>query len=286
MKVDSTGAEIPPAATGRAGGRVVLLRAKAAKLIYVPNPKAGSSSIYKLLMTLSGVDMDTPARKALRSRRLSEEIRRAGVEHLAINASELDQFRADHGDHFWFSFARNPYDRAVSNYQNKLNRYAVRFERSAYAKAKLRQIALGPKAWGSHLFGVKFLKEYIPFADFIRGLDAHGIGFDPHFRRQAQILRLGHIRYDFIGKVENFASDIRIVLAAAAGAHALRSDALPRENASRYEDGTTDFYTLELRRIVRRLYRRDFDAFGYPAGPGGPPRASREREMASDPGPA
>ena len=42
--------------------------------------------------------------------------------------------------------------------------------------------------------------------------------------------------------------------------------ALPRENASRQDRRPAEFFTPELRDIVHRLYRPDFEVFVYPVG--------------------
>jgi len=245
---------------------VIVLKSEATRLIYVPNPKAASSSIYKVMLTLAGVDLSIPARKAFRSDRLSAGIRQAGVENVIVDAAKIGHYRKAHPDYFWFSFVRNPYDRVVSNYNNKLNRYAAEFVRNAYLVAKLKQIARGPRAWQSHLVCVDYLKRMISFDAYVRGLDEHGIDFDQHFRQQSRILRLANVGYDFIGKVEDFAKDIRTVAEAAKGGGGLDDGALPRENASRQDKRPDEFFTPELRDIVHRLYRPDFEVFGYPVG--------------------
>ncbi|HMN86262.1 MAG TPA: sulfotransferase family protein [Bauldia sp.] len=240
-----------------------ILKSDATRLIYVPNPKAASTSIYKVMVTLSGVDLAVPVRRALRTSRFADDIRAAGVETILVDTRKIVEFRKAHREYVWFTFVRDPYDRVVSNYHNKLNRFAAEFQRGAYLSAKLRQLAMGPKAWQSHLVCVDYLKGVISFEDYVRGLGEHGVEFDAHFRPQTEVLRVPRLRYDFVGRVERFGDDIRSVAERAGRAGVLDEAALPRENASRREK--SDPYSPELRAIVHRLYRSDFEEFGYEA---------------------
>jgi hypothetical protein len=69
-------------------------------------------------------------------------------------------------------------------------------------------------------------------------------------------------RFDFIGRVENINEDLSRVFA-----HLgikLGEPTLAKPPATNARDLVAKEYTPECRETVRRLYRRDFEFFGYP----------------------
>jgi site-specific DNA-cytosine methylase len=232
-------------------------------MVYVSNPKAASTTIHRIFLALSGIEPGMPTRKAYRNPAIRERINRSGLRQEEIDPKS--QASGPYSDYFWFTFVRDPYSRAVSNYNNKLNRYALNFDRRAYFAAKVAQFFGGPSAWRSHLYGVRYLQKRISFKAYVRGLHRYGVGFDPHFRVQRRILQTGIVRYDYIGRVERFEKDIRKVLKANGIAdEALIASAMKtRENTSSAERPVEELLTGRLRQRIHDLYVDDFRAFGY-----------------------
>ena len=140
--------------------------------------------------------------------------------------------------HFKFSFVRNPWDRLVSCWQNKIidNRKA-------------------------HIFGStqESLDSFTGFVDHVAGQDLSSCNI--HIRLQCVQMDLNHL--DFLGRFERFADDFRLVC----GKLGLPGELERRLNASSRRPDYRTYYTPELAARVGALYRRDIDLFGYAFDP-------------------
>lgn len=160
--------------------------------------------------------------------------------------------RLDEGeyrDYFKFAFVRNPWDRLVSLYFQKLS------GRKNYAGPDLNP----PGVEG------RFYTD-MPFAEYIEAVcrtpDEEA---NPHFRSQHLVIcRRGKNRTpmaDFVGHFENLPQDFARV-AARIGApdlqlpHRLRSKARKKQHYS-------EFYDARLRDLVAERFHEDIEIFGY-----------------------
>lgn len=197
------------------------------RLIFYPMPKAGSSTVKAMLRQLDGL-------------RKGEKLPRYAP----------DELRTPRYDgYFRFTFVRNPWDRLVSCYCEKvLNRRPERF-------------------W-------KFIEEYphtrfekMSFGDFVRF-----ICYVPrdlcnrHFRPQVDMLceEIG-----FIGRFERYAEDFtRLVEQGGIDGKFLKL-CDTKLNQSFHERGRrhyTDYYDDKLRRLVAEKYKDDIERFDYRFG--------------------
>jgi len=131
---------------------------------------------------------------------------------------------------FKFSFVRNPWDRTVS----------------AYFYLSQEHPELLPR-------------EYFSFKEFIKtDFKKRGTMINDHFQHQYQkTYNDGHQIVDFIGRFENVEEDWKYV--------ASKIDAesvLPHIGASAHDDYRI-YYDDESIEIVRNIYKKDIDLFGY-----------------------
>ncbi len=150
------------------------------------------------------------------------------------------------GNIFKFLFVRNPYRRTLSAYLEKIRIDPEK--RKKYLK----------KAPG-------LLKKYgtsPSFYDFCRYLDEGGLYRDRHWAPQTSLLVIPPKEFDFTGRVENIEEDFNTV--------ASRVEALKgRKITARLgvptgaSDKLLKYYTHNASDIIYRLYREDFETFGY-----------------------
>jgi hypothetical protein len=133
--------------------------------------------------------------------------------------------------HYKFAFVRNPWDRLVSCWHNKVVDTGRYTERTS--------------------------TDLSTFAGFVTWVATHDLATcgDEHLRLQTELVDLPAL--DFLGRFESFADDMATV-----GARLGLPVELRHENRSSAGD-YREAYTPELRDVVGRLYAADVDAFGY-----------------------
>lgn len=181
-------------------------------------PKAANSTVTRLLVNAIGVDAIGPAAKHV-FKRPSE-----------LSKVEVDRFAAC----FKFTVVRNPYERVLSAYLDKIAR------------------RVDTRRWG----------EISDFYAFCRFLDGGALHADPHWAPQIDLLLLPTSLFDLVVQVEHLSRDLPPVF---------EMLGLPAPSATeRYGPPPTQagallaqHYDDTSRSVVARLYERDFAAFGY-----------------------
>ena len=148
---------------------------------------------------------------------------------------------------FKFCFVRNPYSRLLSAYLEKI------CGNKSQKKAILE--ALGKSG--------EDLTQSVSFSEFVQLIcNQSDEEMDPHWRPQYQQPFQKGITYDFVGKLESFPEDLHDALSkinrdfAKYLGHEKRHATGAKEHLKKY-------YTAELIEMVKRLYRDDFEFFGY-----------------------
>lgn len=148
---------------------------------------------------------------------------------LSVNGYTVTYRNNDYEGYFKFSFVRNPWDRIVSCYFNKV---------------------LGQSY---NAFQECFGKDFEYFIDFINRQNVDKA--DPHIRSQSSLLPLNDL--DFIGRFENFEEDLKYVFGV------INIDPLIcHKNFSQHEH-YSHYYTERTRDIIADKYKEDIENFGY-----------------------
>ena len=130
--------------------------------------------------------------------------------------------------YFKFTIARNPWDRLLSFYKNKLN--------------------------------TSIIKGSPSFNKFVHRLHKYNLKTcNLHYRLQTQMFPLNKI--DYIVRFENLQEDFNIVCDKIGIPH----KKLPHKNKTKHEH-YTEYYDEETREIVAELYAKDIEYFGYEFG--------------------
>jgi hypothetical protein len=153
-------------------------------------------------------------------------------------------------DYFKFAFVRNPWDRLVSCYSEK-----VADSERAFKPSERRDIRLG---------------RGTPFAEFVETVcTIPDNEANIHFRSQHKtVCGPGEdrpIMADFVGRFENLAADFDVVAERIGGAH---KPQLPHRHRSRSRESRSyvEFYDDGLRNLVRERFWEDIEIFGYSYG--------------------
>ena len=153
---------------------------------------------------------------------------------------------------FAFAFVRDPWDRLVSCYRDKIRGEVV----DGFTYFTMRPgVANCLERFDAFVGGMSF-------DDFVRAVASiDDEEADTHFRSQHTFVTNedGHLAVDFIGRYERLADDFRLV----GERLGLPPIELPRLQAAGQPMKYSGFYTAETRRIAAERYGRDIDLFGY-----------------------
>lgn len=160
--------------------------------------------------------------------RSTYEIFRQNNAVYAVDGYQVPFNPKDYTQHFKFAFVRNPWDRVVSCYVNKIG---------------------NPK---HPCHG----KDFDYFVDWINGKDLTSC--DAHIRLQTRLFPAKHV--NFIGRLESFDDDIRYV----AKVLGYTINEVPRINSTQQaREHYSKFYTERTKQIIAKKYKDDIEAFGY-----------------------
>lgn len=230
-----------------------------ASFVYFVVPKVACSSIKTALLSL--FDLDAARSEPVRDDDAPDlDVHRlfAGSGY-QINRNQLARrmARREFREHFKFAFVRNPWDRLVSCYTNKV----MDAKETQATEPPFRHV---PSEKGSRLY------RGMPFAEFVETIyEIPDEESNMHFVSQHQVVcgpgEDRHIMADFVGRFENLAADFAVVAERIGGGKRLE---LPHKlrSASRRSRPYTEFYDDRLRALVYERYRDDVEIFDYSFG--------------------
>ena len=174
--------------------------------------------------------------------RVAKVATRTILNHLRENAGPLDM---DHAmfvhypvnlcrEYFKFAFVRNPWDRLVSCWQNKVvDENFFRFKETTRQR----------------------LMKFDNFVEYVGALDIENC--DHHLRLQSRLIDLNHL--DFLGRFEKFEKDYSYVC------QVLDIPDLngQQRNKSARSNDLNEYYSAGLRDAVFKIYERDIRLFNY-----------------------
>ena len=136
-------------------------------------------------------------------------------------------------EYFSFAFVRNPWERLVSCYKNKIEHQQA-----------------------PHM--IEKLHGSTNFEDFVKFVTQQDLTqCDPHFRLQSELIDLNTV--NFIGRHERFANDLLEIFSILNIQH----EKLFEKNTSGAGEELNEFYTPNLIDKVAKAYKKDIQCFGY-----------------------
>ena len=122
------------------------------------------------------------------TRTIFDVIKRAGIVLDAENTFHCHYPPNEYDNFFKFAFVRNPWDRLVSCWLDKVVDYNFyEFEKEEYQK----------------------MKDFATFVDWVATQNVHKMG-DPHLSAQSALIDLNFV--DFVGHFQNFSADFQKVM--------------------------------------------------------------------------
>ncbi len=212
------------------------------KFLYFWVRKVGCTSIKTALLPL--FDLGTPGHE----NDVHELFARSN--HQIEKPQLVAKLGGGYRNYFKFAFVRNPWDRLVSCYCNKLGKN-------------------GP---GLKIPGRPGMELYpgTPFDEFVEVVCATpDTEANAHFRSQYKTIcapgKDKPILADFVGRFENLAEHFEVVTERIGAAQKLQ---LPHKKHSRSREGRsyTDFYDERLKNLVYERYQEDIEIFNYSFG--------------------
>lgn len=202
--------------------------------VYFRIPKAANSTIVSSLAAAnSGVRRDYSFQEM-------QQLKTTGVLHLhELSARQVLSLAEEF---YKFTFVRNPIDRAVSCYRDKIQKAP----KTAHAGLVRKRLGLSSNS-------------EISFSVFLEYLESGGLTENAHWAPQSSLLSMPIQPLDYIGRVETLESDFSLISDRIFGiAHQL-TNWMPHATKC---SGATSLGERELDRL-RKLYRCDFENLGY-----------------------
>lgn len=195
------------------------------RIFYNRIPKSASTSVVLTLCNVRfGLEHKLGALKAKKSFPRPSQLDKAQL-------SALEGY-------FKCTFVRNPYGRVLSAYLNKVvYGHIVPFSLAGQSE--------------------------VPFGEFCRYLEDGGLYDDPHWAPQTSLLLLPLFKFDFIGQVETFQDDIQHVLIRIGIEDPTRVVVRHSNRPTEANARLHEYYDQDTRELIAKLYRDDFEAFGY-----------------------
>ncbi|MBW2998482.1 sulfotransferase family protein [Candidatus Woesearchaeota archaeon] len=154
---------------------------------------------------------------------------------------------AKYNNYFKFTFVRNPWDRIVSCYKNKIR------EKSLNNQHFVNGVFSRFITYGT------FTPE-MSFEDFVKAIcEISDEDANVHFQSQYKFItdKKGKIIVDFIGQFENIDKDFNKIC------KKLKINVkLPHLMKSEKKD-YKEYYTKETKEMIRKRYKKDIEMFGY-----------------------
>ena len=224
------------------------------RFVYFVTPKVACSSIKEALLPLFSIDADAYSHVGKDGNTRIRPHRAFDESHSQLNKKEYLARESEFSDYLRFGFVRNPWDRLISCYRQKL------LQRKRPDRQDNRPLQGSRDNPDAFYLGMSF-EEFVVLVHAMPDSES-----DPHFKSQASIFYTNdpdeRCLASFIGRFESLADDFATVMEQLGLAdrvvlgHRLRSR---RPGKKPY----SEFYDERLRTLVAERFADDIRLFGY-----------------------
>jgi len=219
------------------------------KAIYYPVAKVANSSLKALSAEIISGDVPESLKKRNGWKPYSIFRHYDGKRFLRKSNLLMPASRAVRLQGYWsYGFVRNPWDRLVSCYKDKINNDK---SDSAYVNG----VYQGFVRYGDLFHRDMSFPEFAAAVCSISDKDSNH-----HFKSQYEFFYVGNkMKVDFVGKFENLSSDFEFVKGVCGYPEGLSLPHHMKTDGGSYKD----YYSEELVELVRKRYYMDVNLFGY-----------------------
>ncbi len=222
------------------------------KYLYVSVPKVACTRVKQILQEFEGY----PVPEDLAELHNRPDRGKQWVPSLSDLSVDEYKEALDSAEWFRFSFVRNPYTRLFSAYKNKIRFLGDPDPVFGYVRDEIYRTYGYPSRSDKPA-------RVVAFRDFVHFVcEAPRNRMDAHWAPQTQLLRLDLIKYDLIGRFENFQSDLTQILGKLGASPEIKERAQKKVNQTSQRYSTPPF-DRETASWVYDVYRDDFVNFGY-----------------------
>lgn len=208
------------------------------RYVYVANPKVACTTI-KLFLSRAELEDPEFEHSHIHQRKNNPLLRPSDLSRFEILKVMTDEYLR-------FTFVRHPVHRTVSAYLNKM--------KSKGDHPRKREIL--------RILGKETDEDWtqVSFEEFLTALSQqHPSEMDPHWQPQIVVTAFNQMKYDVVGKLEEF----DLVMKELRASLRLPEYVIEKKNVRRSKIDAMSLVTPRARRLIREIYEEDFETFGY-----------------------
>lgn len=231
------------------------------RLLYCAVPKVACTNWKRVLLTLSGKVKSAKIQNLVDNdfhRQLAKTYLRR------LDSYTLRDIQLRLNSYYKFMFVREPFERLLSAYRNKLASAEDEEFRRLYGRDIIRRYRKRPSVTSLQR------GHDVTFEEFVRYLlglkTARLETFEPHWRPYHQLCHPCHVDYDFIGKYETLDEEVDFVLHRLGISHIVSFPTKTHSRSRTSKELVAEQFANISRSDIRRLweiYSVDFNLFDY-----------------------
>lgn len=161
-----------------------------------------------------------------------------------------------------YAFVRNPFDRVLSAYLNKVEPYATDNRNSEEDNTYFYKVFLEIEQYRKEKLREKTKTDFYCFLHWLDNVDDFHTN-NEHWSPQFDLLKFGEVSYSFVGKLENLTNDGPTLLKKIKCDIEFPSQKDVKFAPTKASDKKAKYYSKQEKELVKKIFSKDFLAFSY-----------------------